>query len=361
LVNLVGEIESRMTGSSPGSPLDAETSRLIPEGRTYVLVMFDGLGVAQLGHDAARPLHGSHQATLLAPFPTTTSVSLATLATGLMPSRHGLVSHLTWLEEAGRVVNTLKWVDLSGKPVVLDYASFLPGPNLWERLRLGGIEPITVQPSPFTESPLSRLLYRGARFESAWDEHDLVDATVQLASAPNRFIFTYVWQVDFAGHVSGLGSDEFTAAIQLASDVWQALAARLPPEVTLIGTADHGLIEYDEMDKILVRGEPFDSLRFAGDPRGVHIWGDSSVFDELAELTGGRLVDPLAQLGPDPIAEAKRRVGDALLIAPDQKVILPPGFDKRLRSYHGGFAPAEIEVPLLVAGEATGLAPIHSG
>jgi hypothetical protein len=73
------------------------------------------------------------------------------------------------------------------------------------------------------------------------------------------------------------------------------------------------------------------------------------VFDELAELTGGRLVDPLALLGPDPSAEAKRRVGDVLLMAPDQKVILPPGFDKRLRSYHGGLAPAEIEVPLLVA------------
>ena len=349
LVNLVGDLETRMTGTSPASPLDAETSRLIPEGRTYVLVLFDGLGVAQLGHDAARPLNRSHRATLLAPFPTTTSVSLATLATGLAPSQHGLVSHLTWLEEAGRVVNTLKWLDLSGRPVILDYASFLPGPNLWERLRRGGIEPITVQPSPFSGSPLSRLLYRGARFESAWDEHDLVDATVQLASVANRFIFTYVWQIDFAGHVSGLESDEFTAALELAADIWQGLAARLPPDVTLIGTADHGLIEYDEMDKILVRGEPFDSLRYAGDTRGVHLWGDSRVFEELSALTGGQLVDPLALLGPDPSGEAKRRVGDVLLMAPEQKVILPPGFDKRLRSYHGGLAPAEIEVPLLVS------------
>lgn len=349
LVNLIGELETRMIGSSPGPPLDAETSALIPEGRTYVLVVFDGLGVAQLGHHAAGPLVRSHRATLQAPFPTTTSVSLATIATGIPPSQHGLVSHLAWLEEVGRVVNTLKWIDLSGQPVAHDYSSVLPALNLWERLRRAGIEPVTVQPHPFTGSPLSRLLYRGARFEGTSDEHDMVDATVQLASVPNRFVLAYVWQVDFAGHVSGLASDEFSAAVLLAADVWEGLAARLPPEVTLIGTADHGLIEYGEKDKILVRGEPFESLRFAGDPRGVHLWGESRVFDELEALTGGELTDPLGLLGPDPSAETKRRVGDVLLMAPDGKVILPPGFDKRLRCYHGGLARDEVEIPLLVA------------
>jgi hypothetical protein len=29
-------------------------------------------------------------------------------------------------------------------------------------------------------------------------------------------------------------------------------------------------------------------------------------------------------------------------------VVLPPGFDKRLLCYHGGFDAAEVEVPLLV-------------
>jgi hypothetical protein len=254
-----------------------------------------------------------------------------------------------WLEEQGRVVNTLKWVDMTGQPVAHDYKSVLPGPNLWERLRRSGIEPITVQPNPFTGSPLSRLLYRGARFEGTWDERDLVDATLQLALVPDRFIFTYVWQVDYAGHVSGLESEEFSAAMRLAAGVWDQLASRLPTDVTLIGTADHGLIEYSEEDKLMVRGMPFDALRFAGDPRGVHIWGESSVFEDLAALTGGELVDPLSLLGPGPTAESRERVGQSLLIAPEGRVILPPGFDKRLASYHGGLAPAEVEIPLLIA------------
>jgi hypothetical protein len=349
LVNLVGEIESRMIGSAPGPALDPEIGSLVPDGRTYVLVVFDGVGVAQLGHEAARSLLSSHQATLEAPFPTTTSVSLATVATGLPPSQHGLVAHLAWLEELGRVVNTLKWVDLTGQPVPHDYGSMLNGPNLWERLRKGGVEPITVQPGSFAGSPLSRLLYRGARFEGTWDDHDLVEATIQLATESNRFIFTYVWQVDFAGHVSGLDSREFSDAMHLASNVWEGLAARLPPDVTLIGTADHGLIEYTDEDKIVIRDKPFDSLRFAGDPRGVHLWGQRELLEELASLTGGELVDPLSLLGPNPGPEATRRVGHSLLLAPEGKVILPPGFDKRLRSYHGGLARAEVEIPLLIA------------
>jgi hypothetical protein len=349
LVNLIEEIESRMVGTAVGQGLQPGTSASIPEARTYVLVLFDGLGVAQLGHEAARSFRDTWSSTLDAPFPTTTSVSLASLATGLPPSRHGLTSHLVWLEETGLVVNTLKWVDLTGKPVPYDYSGLLPAPNVWERLRRRGIEPITVQPAPFAGSPLSRLLYRGARFESAWGEQDLIDATVQLAGQPNRFIFTYVWQIDFAGHVSGLESAEFGAAMGLASRVWEELASRLPPGVTLIGTADHGLIEYAEESKILVRQPEFASLRYAGDPRGVQVWGAPSLLEHLAAVTGGELVDPLSLLGPDPTPETRRRVGDSLLIAPEGRVILPPGFDKRLRAYHGGLVPDEREIPLLIA------------
>lgn len=349
LVNLMAEIETRLIGGSPSPVLDPEISTLVPHGESYVLVLFDGLGVAQLGHEAASPLRASHQGTLDAPFPTTTSVSLATVATGLPPSRHGLVGHLTFLGELGKVVNTLKWVDLSGAPVPYEYASFLPRPNLWERLHQGGVEPITVQPASFAGSPLSRLLYRGARFESAWDDHDLVEATVQLAAEPNRLVFTYFWPIDFAGHVHGLDSSEIAEALRSAANLWEGIVSRAPPGVTVLGTADHGLIGYDEADKILIRDRRFDGLRFAGDPLGVQLWGDPARFQELAETTGGTLVDPIAMLGPDSGPDARARVGDALLLAPPGRVLLPPGFDKRLRAYHGGIGKDEMEIPLLIA------------
>ncbi|HEY6627986.1 MAG TPA: alkaline phosphatase family protein [Acidimicrobiia bacterium] len=348
LGNLVSEIEHRLTGTSAGVPLRPDLAATIPDARTYVLLLIDGLGIAQLDHQGARSMSEANRGQLHAPFPSTTSVSMATVATGLPPSQHGLVSHLAWLEEAGGVVNTLKWVDLDGLPVNHDYQAMLPSPTLWERLRAAGVEPITVQPGPFEGSPLSRLLYRGARFEPTWDPMDLVDATVQLAGSGRRFIFTYVWQVDFAGHVNGLSSSEFTEAIGLAGRVWDGLSSRLPDDVALIGTSDHGLLEFSEADKILIRDQRFDPLRFAGDPRGVLLWGDRTLIDGLRDETGGTLVDPVQFAGPDPSTQARRRLGQNLLVPPEGKVILPPGFDKRLRCYHGGLSPTEIEIPLLV-------------
>jgi hypothetical protein len=346
LVNLVSELESRLLGST-GQPELADASA-VGNGETYVMVLFDGLGVAQMEHPEAGVLRSSMVATLQAPFPTTTSVSLSTIATGLPPSAHGQIAHLTWYPDLELVVNTLKWVTVTGEPVSYDYSSLLPRPNLWERLRARGVEPITVQPGDFQGSPLTRTLYRGARFEGAWDPEDLVEATVTLAAQPRRFIFTYVPFVDVAGHVSGQGSEEFTAAMKAASAIWEGIAARLPAGVGLVGTADHGLMEVSEADKVLVRDPRFDGLRFAGDTRGIHLWGDPAVIDDLAETVGGTLVDPIPWLGPDPTDKTLSHVGEAFLLAPPGKAVIPRGFDKRLRCYHGGLMPEEVQVPLLV-------------
>ena len=346
LVNLIAEIEHRMTGGA-ASPGLTDTA-LIPEAETYVLVLFDGLGVAQLDHPAAGSFKAGITGVLEAPFPTTTSVSLATLATGLPPSQHGQIAHLTWMPDLEEVVNCLKWVTLTGEHVAYDYPAVLPTPNLWERLRSKGVEPITVQPGDFSGSPLSRVLYRGARFEGAWDVDDLITATVQLAAEPRRFIFTYVPHIDFAGHVFGFESDEFAEAMQIAVSVWVGIAAALPLNAALIGTADHGLVEFSEDQKQLIRDPRFNDLRFAGDTRGVHLWGAQSLMDDLVEVTGGELVDPASLIGPDPTPTALARLGERVLIPPDDNAVLPKGFDKRLRCYHGGLSRDEVEIPLLV-------------
>ena len=346
LVNLVSEIERRMIGSSEFEGLSAAS--WLGQEPTYVLVLFDGLGVAQLEHPEAAAFRSSFAGTLDAPFPTTTSVSLATVATALSPSMHAQVAHLSWYPDLELVINTLKWVTLTGDAVTYDYGGLLPGPNLWERLREAGVEPITVQPGDFQATPLTRALYRGARFEGAWDADDLVEATVTLAAVPGRFIFTYVPFVDVAGHVTGQGSDEFTAAMRAAAGVWEGIARKLPPGAALLGTADHGLMEVTEDDKVLVREPRFDALRFAGDTRGIHLWGERDLMDDLASLVGGELVDPASWLGPHPTDTTLSHLGERLLVAPPGKAVIPKGFDKRLRCYHGGLMPEEVDIPLLV-------------
>jgi hypothetical protein len=346
LVNLVSEIERRLTGSSVSEGLS--DASMFDQAPTYVLVLFDGLGIAQLEHPEAVPFRSGLAGSLDAPFPTTTSVSLSTVATGLPPSRHGQVAHLSWYPDLGEVVNTLKWVTINGEAVAYDYASLLPRPNTWERLRAAGIEPITVQPGDFQTSPLTRSLYRGARFEGAWDINDLIDATVTLAAEPGRLIFTYVPFVDVAGHVSGQGSEEFAAAMKAAGMVWEGIVSQVSNGVAVLGTADHGLVEVTEDDKLLVREPRFDELRFAGDTRGLQLWGDPGLVADLTASVDGSVADPVSLVGPDPTETALGHLGETVLLAPPGKAVIPKGFDKRLRCYHGGLTPEEVEIPLLV-------------
>lgn len=350
LLNLVAELEGRLTGGAPHPGLAPPLASTLPEGDSYVLVLFDGLGSAQLEDPAAARLAESCRGVLHAPFPTTTTNSLATIATGLPPAGHGLIGHLLWLPEVDEVVNVLKWVTPFGVTVDYDTSRMLPAPNLWERLRKAGREPVTVQPAAFEGSPLSRLLYRGARFEPAWDTDDLIAATVELAAAPGRLVFTYLPHVDVAAHLFGQESVEYRDAVALAAAVWDQIERRMPPGAVLVGTADHGHLDYAEADKVLVRHARFEGLRFFGDPRSLYVRGDLAAVEELAAECGAEMWAPdRLPLGPGrQHPELEARLPHLALLAPPGKVLLPRGFDRRLVGYHGGLQKEEVEVPLLV-------------
>lgn len=349
LVNLVAEIELRLGGDPPSPALDAGIAALLPEGRSYVLAVFDGLGARQLHHPAARALAASRAAVLDAPFPTTTTVSLATIATGLPPSRHGLLGYQLWLPECETVVNTIKWTTLWGDPIGYETTGFLPAPNTWERLAAAGVEAITVQPWNFEGSRLSEALYRGCRFEGYEDEHDAVAATVTLAGPPGRLVVLYVPFVDFAAHVAGQDSDEYDAALALADDVWSRLAATLPDGVVALGTADHGHIDVPPARRAVIPKADHEGRAYYGDPRVMFVRG-APPDGELPARWIPR-VEMEDWWGPGPRHPSfEDRAPDGVLVADDGHSVLHRFSDDRLIGQHGGLTPAELEVPVLVAG-----------
>ena len=349
----MAEVEARLTGTAQADRLSAHLASTIPDAASIVLVLFDGLGDAQLGHSGAARFRQDRQGALDAPFPTTTTVSLSTIATGTSPSTHGVIAHLSWFPEVGRVVNTLKWVDLSGAPVDYPTHRLLPSPNLWERLAKGGIRTVTVQPTGFASTPLTAALYRSAGFAGAGSPEEVVERTVEAAAVEGTLVFTYVPQVDFAAHVFGPGTPEYDEAMATAVGVWSRIAERLPAGAVMIGTADHGVPAIPESGKVLIRNPIYHPLDFWGDPRAVMVRGSRRLVRRLVAETGALLVEPeqfVPWLGPGPRhKELERRLPDAILLAPVGKVILPPGFDKRLVGYHGGLSSEEVAVPLLVS------------
>ena len=356
LPNLVAELEWRLTGSAPFDRLHPHLSDRIPDAASYVLMMIDGLGDHQLGHPRAWSLAAARQGTLDAPFPTTTTVSLATVASGLPPSRHGVIGHFMLLEGHPHPVNVLRWVDSTGRLVPVRRHT-IPSPNLWERLATAGIEPITVQPRGYSDTPLTRVLYRGCRFEGVDSMPDFVQAVLDLARIPGRLVFAYFPDVDISAHVHGFGSEVYADALSQAADAWERLSALLPPRVRMVGTADHGLVTIDKPGKHRIRRRHHPDLVLYGDPRSLYVRGAADRIEALgAEVPAAWY--PCGQIKswwgpPDPAEEPALGQGpDGAFLAGAGRVLLPGHMDRRMVGYHGGLDPGEVRIPLLVAATA---------
>ena len=351
LLNLVAELEFRLTGRALSPRLHGELASRIPEAATYVVLLVDGLGAGQLRHPAAAPLEASRAGVIDAPFPTTTTVSWATIATGMAPREHGLIGYQLYLPELQTVAYTIKWTRAGGGHLDLDFASFLPKPNLWERLTAAGCEPITVQPGNFAGSNLSKVLFRGCRFEPVYDSIEAVTATIQLASVPGRLIVTYLPQVDVAAHVHGQDSNEYREALRSVADIWERLSHALPDNSTMVGTADHGHIDFPrERATFVDRADEAGRLLY-GDSRAMFVKGDGAALGSYLPGTWIPVSDMEHWWGPGPIhPQFNARKPDGVLLADDDRVIHHRHSDERLIGNHGGLTDSERVLPLLVAG-----------
>lgn len=353
LVNLVADLEF-ITTSSASAPRLTNVTIPIPDNHTStVFVLFDGLGSHQLSHPNARDLASAVVGSIHAPFPTTTTVSLATIATGLPPSQHGLIAYQLWIPNVDAVVNTIHMTTMWGERIDQRHEDFLPGPNLWERIARSGVEAIAVQPESFDRTPLTRALYRGASFVGYTTISEAVARTVEVASSPGSFVFLYVPHVDFAAHVAGQTSREYDDAIDQVNSLWAELTSRLPSDVLLVGTADHGHVDIDEAHKVRLTKAQEEGLTLYGDARALFVRGDGA---SLAAGLPGTWV-PYSELddiwGSGPFHEAfDGRRPDGIIFADDGHAIFHSRSNDRLVGHHGGLSDAERLVPVLVREES---------
>jgi hypothetical protein len=346
IVNLMASIEQHLAGSTTGVPLRHE---LVPEASSYLVVLFDGLGDGQLATGDAAPLAASRVGAVDTVFPTTTTTALASIATATPPAQHGLLGYELWLPEADHAVNTIHWKPVGGGPVLdIDFDGFLPSPNLWERLIAAGREPVTVQPSDFAGTPLSRVLYRGCRYEPVDSYEAWLEAAIALVAEPGRLVFAYFGAIDVAAHLKGQQSAEYAGAMRLAGALWERLVARLPHGASLIGTADHGHV--DVVSTVALNDELQKLAEVYGDGRTIFARSDVAHLGADLPATWVDGSEVAAWFGPGPPNPAyAERAPVGIFVADDGVRLLHHNSDPRLVGTHGALSAAEVRVPVLVA------------
>jgi Type I phosphodiesterase / nucleotide pyrophosphatase len=352
--------------------LSAEENRLgLGAANRIVLVLVDGLGAAALraraGH--ARSLSAASGASIDTVFPTTTAAALASLATGDLPGKHGLVGYSVLDAANDRVIN-----QLSGWDDRLDPATWQRKRTLFQQAAAEGFSAVVVGPARYSDSGFTQAVLRGAEYRAAATIADRFEVAARWLREPGPagVLYLYVPELDSIAHASGWESTEWTAKLETIDGEVRRLAKVLGSKDGMLVTADHGIVDIPVSAHVLIDTAPelLKGIRYvAGEPRclQLHFEASLSAKDRDAVVARWREAESdrswvatrdeaiAANWFGEVATEVEPRIGD-LLIAARKNVAY---YDARtadkhslaMIGQHGSWSPAELQIPLARFGE----------
>jgi Type I phosphodiesterase / nucleotide pyrophosphatase len=352
-------------GAHLAVPGYAEDSFRLPHSTRYVVVLIDGLGWNLLRRGVvAAPflsslLMGAQPIT--SAVPSTTVTSLGSLGTGQPPGQHGLVGYTSRVPSTGEILNGLTW-ESDVVPTV-----YQSKPTFFERASEVGVLVTSVALARFQGTGLTEAALRGAAFVPFSDEsaEDLrISLIVDAALGGDRtVVYAYERELDHYGHVHGCNSVDWLQQLARIDAMCERLRAALPPQVTLIITGDHGMVDIPSEQRIVAEDDPAlmaGVSALAGEARFRQLYVDQEpprrVADRwrarLGELAWVRTRDEAIDEGwfaaiDDQLRE---RWGHVLVALRADWAVMTSAFPREytLIGMHGSLTPAEMIVPLLM-------------
>ncbi|AUG79996.1 alkaline phosphatase family protein [Kitasatospora sp. MMS16-BH015] len=292
-------------------------------------------------------------------FPSTTATSLASVGTGLTPGEHGLAGYTLAVPGEGFLMNQLRW-----HPQV-DPKGWQPHPTVFQRADQAGVATCQVSSPLFSQTPLTQVALSGGTFLGRTTGEERMDLAARwLADHDRALCYTYVSELDAAGHRFGVDSDDWRMMLDTVDRLVKRLAEQLPPRSALYVTADHGMIDIAPEDRI-----DFDEdwelsagvSLLGGEGRARHVYAvpgaAADVFTCWSEVLGDRMWvatrdQAIAAGWFGPVVEDRvyHRIGDVVAAARDDIAITAsrrePG-ESSMIGLHGSMTPVEQLVPLL--------------
>ncbi|GAA2115353.1 nucleotide pyrophosphatase/phosphodiesterase family protein [Kocuria atrinae] len=251
---------------------DVSNTLGLPKAQRYVVVLVDGLGSQLLSeYSGYAPTLRKAQSLgdLDAAFPTTTSVSLSSLGTGLPPGQHGMLGYDVVDPAQDRVVNMLgQW-----NPQI-DPEVWQPHRTVFNRAE-DTVDAVTVSKPRFENSELTRASLRGGRFKGAEGVFARTASALEELREGKRALVYFYWdELDKIGHSKGWRSEYWLEALEELDSAVKRLVQKLPANTRVILTADHGMVDVAPEHRFDASSVPglLDGVRHtAGEPRAVQL------------------------------------------------------------------------------------------
>jgi len=355
-----------------GHPVRGVPAVELPAARSAVVILVDGLGDTLLarrnGHapflrelraaaEASSP--GSVAVAATSGFPSTTATSVAMFGTGRLPGAHGLVGLDVLDPERGVLFNELAW------DAAVDPRRWQPTSTVFQEVAADGVDVVRIGPAYFDGSGLTEAALRGGRFVPA----DTLEARVEAAvtatrAAGSQLVYLYWGEVDKVGHVHG--SESWQWGEQLThTDTWIGrLVEQVGPDVLVVVTADHGMVDVPAHERVDVGYEPDLAAgvrHVGGEPRAVHLYTDDGAAADVLAAWQARLAGRMELLTRDDAVRAGwfgpvepwvlPRIGDVVgsalgsFAVVDSRTARPELL--RLIGLHGARSAAEQLIPFL--------------
>jgi Type I phosphodiesterase / nucleotide pyrophosphatase len=353
-------------GAHLGVPGCTEDAYGLPQSARYVVVLIDGLGWnllrrALMAAPFLASLLGGAQP-ITSAVPSTTVTSLGSLGTGQPPGQHGLVGYTSRVPSTGEILNGLTWES------DLVPAIYQSKPTFFERASQAGVAVTSVALARFQGTGLTEAALRGAAFVPFADESAEELRIALIAEAAGRgdrsVVYAYERELDHFGHVHGCNSADWLQQLARIDAMCERLRAALPPQVTVIITGDHGMVDIPLEQRIVAEDDPAlmaGVTALAGEARFRQLYVDQEPARRVADRWRARLGElAWVRTRDEAIDEGwfaaiddqlRERWGHVLVALRGDWAVMTSAFPREytLIGMHGSLTPAEMLVPLLVA------------
>ena len=332
-------------------PLDEILSK--KKYRNIVLMLFDGMGIDALkNHLPSDSFLRTHvQETLSAVFPSTTTAAIPSIECAAPPYEHGWMGWTVYFEDIDKSVNVFTNQEQMSKNQAADYhvgSKFLPLDSVFDKINRQSTAKATCVSCHKIPSCKTLLDIR-------------THAMNLLNEEGEHFVYTYWGDPDHTMHKNGVKDASITQILKEIDRYVEDFAMSMPKDTLLLVTADHGLIDseniflsdYPDLVHMLLRPPTVEprATAFHVKPEYKDVFLPTlkdALGDKFLYMTGEEFINSGLIGSGKKNHKLPSIVGDFVAIAVTPACILYSHDSFILKGVHAGLTKAEMQVPLIV-------------